>query len=349
MPLKHNGVLIENTLVAILGYDNIEKADDGDTRQRAFCNHEYIKGFPPFLTRRIWNSAATRDLFKVNGEAVLFAYKGERPRFNLRATITEIGVDYYIVKIADGSIWLTTDASVTKDSTGLSTTDTQFELIPASAQVRKPLLEIIGAGGGGSGGGTALNGVGGGAGAYFLGAWDLRSWTSRALRLRITASGGAGSSNRGKAGDGGDVEAQIVGDGLVWTVGGGKGADGGTVGAGGESIPSIGNGVVLYGENGSNGYAGLSGDHTFEQITVRCGYEGETQCEKVYGPYTSNSNEAGGGGNSFMGAGGSAGSAYGDDGGDAGGYGAGGGGGRMKPFGSTTGGNGGGAVINIYY
>ena len=48
MPLKVNGVLIENRFapVGVENYDNLEKADDGDTRKRAFCNHEYIKANP---------------------------------------------------------------------------------------------------------------------------------------------------------------------------------------------------------------------------------------------------------------------------------------------------------------
>lgn len=347
MPLKVNGVLIENMFapVGVENYDNLEKADDGDTRKRAFCNHEYIKGFQPFASD-IYNGV----YFKVNGEATSFARKGCRPRFNLRATITEIGVDYYVIKSDDGAIWLSKAPTITAPDAEA------VEIIPASVDCQDPLCEIIGAGGGGSGGGTALNGVGGGAGAYFLGC--LRgvgggvSEEYYLFRFRITSGGGTGSSNRGKAGDGGDVEIGYDGRSTVYTIGGGKGADGGTAGAGGTitsflaDVPQS-----LYAEAGSNGYAGLSGDHTFEQITVRCGYEGETQCEKVYGPYSVESNEAGAGGNSFFGAGGAPGNSYGDDGEspEATAYGAGGGGGRMKPFGSTTGGNGGGAVINIYY
>ena len=345
MPLKVNGVLIENRFapVGVENYDNLEKADDGDTRKRAFCNHEYIKGFQPFASD-IYSGV----YFKVNGEATSFAKKGCRPRFNLRATITEIGVDYYVIRDDDGAIWLS-------KAINLINPDAEaVEIIPASAKCKMPLFEIIGAGGGGSGGGAALNGVGGGAGAYFLAGAEVLE-TSKRVQLKITAGGGTGSQNRDKAGDGGDVEvSQYYTKDIpyitTYRVGGGKGADGGTVGAGGQVDEQLKmTWKTLYAEAGSNGYAGLSGDHTFEQITVRCGYEGETQCEKVYGPYTSNSNEAGGGGNSFMGAGGSAGNAYGDDGGDAGGYGAGGGGGRMKPLGSTTGGNGGNAIIRIYY
>lgn len=325
MPLKKNGVLIEELY-------ELEMADVGDTRQRAFCNHEYIKGIRDFGS--MGSEAyimAVRDLYKVNGEAAIFARKGCRPRFNLRAQITEIGKTYTLTKrSSDGAIMLTGGGGV------------NTEIIPGSLGARYVVVEVIGAGGGGSGGSAALNGVGGGAGAYYLG--FINPSDHDGYTFLITGGGGAGSSNRGKAGDGGNVEISVGY--ATRVVGGGKGADGGTVGAGGQIDYFY---EPLYAETGSNGYAGLSGDHTFEQITVRCGYEGETQCEKVYGPYTANSNEAGGGGNSFMGAGGSAGNAYGDDGGDAGGYGAGGGGGRMKPLGSTTGGNGGNAIIRIYY
>lgn len=334
MPLKKNGVLIEELY-------ELEMADAGDTRQRAFCNHEYIKGISGFgsmgsdayITLRAQIGMVSRDLYKVNGEAAIFARKGCRPRFNLRAQITEIGKTYTLTKrSSDGAIVLIRGG------------EPQTEIIPGSLGARYVVVEVIGAGGGGSGGSAALNGVGGGAGAYYLAFIDPSDYDG--YTFLITGGGGAGSSNRGKAGDGGNVEIS-VGSGTR-VVGGGKGADGGTVGAGGQIDYFY---EPLYAETGSNGYAGLSDDHTFEQITVRCGYEGETQCEKVYGPYTSNSNEAGAGGNSFFGAGGAPGNAYGDDGESpaATAYGAGGGGGRMKSFGSTTGGNGAGAVINIYY
>lgn len=327
MPLKKNGVLIEEL------YD-LEMADVGDTRKRAFCNHEYIKAITSLgvISIDAQQGMVVRDLYKVNGEDAIFAPKGCRPRFNLRAQITEIGVPYTLTNRSGAIVLERNDGGVV----------TSTEIIPGALGAKYVVVEVIGAGGGGSGGSAVLNGVGGGAGAYYLS--YVNTGDVYDLTFLITGGGGAGSSNRGKAGDGGNVE--ITSGHATRVVGGGKGADGGTVGAGGQIDRFY---EPLYAETGSNGYAGLSGDHTFEQITVRCGYEGETQCEKVYGPYTSNSNEAGGGGNSFMGAGGSAGSAYGDDGGDAGGYGAGGGGGRMKTLGSTTGGNGGGAVINIYY
>ena len=155
------------------------------------------------------------------------------------------------------------------------------------------------------------------------------------------------------------VNEQITGGRAQIT--GGEGGDGGTPGSGGRVIVNYndnntspmerGRLVVLYTSTGSNGYAGLSGTHTFEATTLSCGLDGETVCEKTYGPYSVASNEAGAGGNSFFGAGGEPGNSYGDDGESpaATAYGAGGGGGRMKPLGSTTGGNGGGAVINFYY
>lgn len=336
----------------------------------AFCNQPYAA--------HKFGTAVTFPQFKINGQPVQFAAPGTRPTFTLRKTLmlSDLTEDaHWYLETAEDPIKL-----YKLSADGQIRDEIEIGPRPATSGRAWVVVEIIGGGGGGVGGGATLNGVGGGAGAYGLFAtsyctirWRGADYKGDNIQETLDSSGetylrgnGAGSSNRGEAHAGAVViigsETGVNGgmyakDGIYLT--GGEGGNGGTPGRGGRVIVNYNDNntspmergwlVVLYTSNGSNGYAGLSGDHTFEQITVRCGYEGETQCEKVYGPYTSNTNEAGGGGNSFMGAGGSAGNAYGDDGGDAGGYGAGGGGGRMKPFGSTTGGNGGGAVINIYY
>lgn len=347
-------------------------ATDGKFKS-AFCNQPYAA--------RKFGTAVTFPQFKINGQPAQFAAPGTRPTFTLRKTLTLSDLT------SEGVYWvLNTDTDpiiLQKLSNGLPTGDT-IEIGPrpaVSGQVWV-VVEIIGGGGGGSGGGAALNGVGGGAGAYGLFAtsyfairWKGADYKGDNVQETLSSSGetylrgnGAGSSNRGEAHAGavviigdttGSSGAMYENDGIYIT--GGEGGDGGTPGSGGRVIVNYndnntspmerGRLVVLYTSNGSNGYAGLSGTHTFEDITLSCGLEGETVCEKTYGPYSVESNEAGAGGNSFFGAGGAPGNGYGDDGESpaATAYGAGGGGGRMKPFGSTTGGNGSGAVINIYY
>lgn len=336
----------------------------------AFCNQPYAA--------HKFGTAVTFPQFKINGQPVQFAAPGTRPTFTLRKTLT-------LSDLTESAYWLlntgTDPIRLEEFVNGNPTGDTiEIGPRPAVSGLAWVVVEIIGGGGGGVGGGTALNGVGGGAGAYGLFAtsycsisWQGADYKGDNVQVTLDSSGetylrgnGAGSSNRGEAHAGAVV---IIGDeigsstydndGIYIT--GGEGGDGGTPGSGGRVIFNYNDNhtspmergwlVVLYTSNGSNGYEGLSGTHTFEDITLSCGLDGETVCEKTYGPYSVESNEAGAGGNSFFGAGGEPGNAYGEDGKSpaATAYGAGGGGGRMKPFGSTTGGNGGGAVINFYY
>ena len=344
-------------------------ATDGKFKS-AFCNQPYAA--------HKFGTAVTFPQFKINGQPVQFAAPGTRPTFTLRKTLT-------LSDLTEGTYWfLNTNADpivLQKCSNGIPTGDTiEIGPKPAGDELTWVVVEIIGGGGGGVGGGAALNGVGGGAGAYGLFAtdyctirWKGADYKGDSVQETLGSSGetylrgnGAGSSNRGEAHAGAVV---IIGDekgggmyendGIYIT--GGEGGNGGTPGSGGRVIFNYNDNntspmehgllVVLYTSNGSNGYAGYSGTHTFEATKLSCGLDGETVCEKTYGPYSDESNEAGAGGNSFFGAGGAPGNSYGDDGESpaAAAYGAGGGGGRMKPLGSTTGGNGGRAVIKIYY
>lgn len=329
MPLKVNGVLIENL-------NELEKADAGDTRQRAFCNHEYIKANPLMP-----NSAWTTSVFKINGELAQFAHKGLRPRFIHKAIA--VGKTTHTLLKEGNSTWYVDIPSIVGGGIASRTKLGEMQCL---------LIEMIGAGGGGSGGGAALNGVGGGAGAFALFVLDLREQSRFFVEV---GAGGAGSSNRGQAGSG-EATSLYVGESadaanLIISCGGGGGGDGGDLGDGGTVTlgPRSDLIVMIHNSTGSNGYAGLSGTHTFEATTLSCGLEGETQCEKTYGPYSVTSNEAGAGANSFLGAGGAPGSAYGDNGITPSSNGAGGGGGRMKAFGSTTGGNGWHGAIRFYY
>ena len=323
--LKINGVEID-----------AEKFDTNDTRQKAFFNHDYVKANP-----LIPNSALATP-FKINGTPAQFACKGLRPRFMYKASAGG-KTTHTLWKEGGNSTWYVDIHSIEGGGISSRTTLGKMQCL---------LVEMIGAGGGGSGGGAALNGVGGGAGAFALFVLDLREQSRFFVEV---GAGGAGSSNRGQAGSG-EATSLYVGEtadtsNLIISCGGGGGGDGGDPGDGGTVTlgPRSDLIVMIYNSTGSNGYAGLSGTHTFEATTLSCGLEGETQCQKTYGPYSVESNEAGAGANSFFGQGGRPGEGYGDDGSNGNGYGSGGGGGRMKAAGSTKGGDGGGAVINIYY
>lgn len=316
--------------------------------KRAFCNQPYAA--------HKFGTPVTFEQFKVNGQPAQFAALGTRPTFTLRKTLTIAdGVDAGNgQKIMLASILKRAGFASDNGAVQITIGSNAEIIIPAAEDAKFVIIEMIGGGGGGTGGSAALNGVGGGAGAYCLQCLDLTDQKGHAMSITNmpgvivgadTAGDGAGAENRNAANAG---EAVTAGN---YTCTGGGGASGGDPGGGGIVTENGTNqpAVLIYSSNGSNGYAGLSGEHTFDQITVSCGLDGEAACEKTYGPHSVTSNEAGGGGNSFFASGGAPGNSYGDDGGNGGGYGAGGGGGRMKPFGSTTGGNGGGAVINIYY
>lgn len=324
-------------------------ATDGKFKS-AFCNQPYAA--------HKFGTAVTFPQFKINGQPVQFAAPGTRPTFTLRKTLTiadgtDIGNG---LKIMRATIKKRSNNETNTRAIEITISNNRETIIPAADDAKFVIIEMIGGGGGGTGGSAALNGTGGGAGAYCLQCLDLTDEKSRNMAISNipgviigaeTAGDGAGAANREQANMGEAVSAG------KYTCTGGGGASGGEPGSGGVVIE---NGVdapavLLYSSTGSNGYTGNFSEHTFDEIKLSCGFDGETVCEKTYGPYSVESNEAGAGGNSFFGAGGAPGNAYGDDGESPAetAYGAGGGGGRTKPFGSTTGGNGGGAVINIYY
>lgn len=310
-----------------------EKFDTGDTRQKAFFNHEYVK------TNPVIPDSALITPFKINGTPAPFAKKGYRPRFSGSTAYTgSVEVIHVLEKVTDK--WRVVAQGIENGS------------LPE--YVKYGVVHMIGGGGGGSGGSAALNGVGGGAGAFACFFLDMRNSTKFCV---VAGTAGNGSSNRGQAGSGGATRIYVgeIPDeaNLIVSCGGGGGGDGGDPGDGGTVTlgPRSDLIVMIHNSTGSNGYAGLSGTHTFNTITLSCGLEGETQCRKTYGPYSVGSNEAGGGANSFFGAGGSPGDSYGDNGNApiSTACGAGGGGGRMKPFGSTMGGSGMTGTFAIYY
>lgn len=324
-------------------------ATDGKFKS-AFCNQPYAA--------HKFGRAVTFPQFKINGQPVQFAAPGTRPTFTLRKTLTMAdGVDLGGGnKLMRASIKKRGSNETNTRAIEITISNNRETIIPAAEDAKFVIIEMIGGGGGGTGGSAALNGTGGGAGGYCLQCLDLTDQKGHPMNMSTTpgviigaetAGDGAGAANREQANAGEAVSAGR------YSCGGGGGANVGDGGGGGKvqengiDDPA----VLLYSSNGSNGYTGNFSEHTFEATTLSCGLEGETACEKTYGPYSVESNEAGAGGNSFFGAGGAPGNSYGDDGENpaATAYGAGGGGGRMKPFGSTTGGNGGGAVINIYY
>lgn len=313
-----------------------------DSRKRAFFNHEYIKANP-----LIPNSAWTTPAFQINGIPAQFARKGCRPTFSFVAKDNRFEPPYTVKKEGVGhNLWRVYDGNNNAKSfvQGDGFNDNPQWLV----------MEMIGGGGGGSGGSAALNGVGGGAGAFALFFLDGREQSSFFVEV---GTAGTGSSNRGQAGSGG-ATSLYVGESadeanLIVSCGGGGGGDGGDPGNGGTVTlgPRSDLIIMIHSATGSNGHSGLAADSTFEEITLSCGLEGESQCERTYGPYTVGSNEAGSGANSFFGAGGSPGGSYGDGGNtpDNSAYGAGGGGGRMKMFGSTKGGDGVNGTFAIYY
>lgn len=310
-----------------------ETADSDDTRRKV----DWIEGKSRFVAPYFSDTSLDTDFLK-GGTPTDFCKKGCRPRFNSIYSVT--GGQSVTLSIAGDTVQIT-------DTSG----QTQYTL---SSDKQIVIVEIIGAGGGGSGGSATLNGVGGGAGAFALIALRIDKWRQIAPTQSITISvgtGGTGSSNRGQASAG--TNSSIAFNGGALTCGAGGGGDGGDTGNGGSVSNSLSQDVfnVIYSAAASNGYAGLSGEHTFSAITLRCGYDDESQCAKTYGAYSVSSNEAGAGGNSFFGAGGNPGSSYGDGGGNPSetAYGAGGGGGRAKAAGTTVGGTGANGIANLYY
>ena len=314
-----------------------------DSRKRAFFNHEYIKANP-----LIPNSAWTTPAFQINGTPAQFARKGCRPTFSFVAKDNRFNPPYTVRKalVSGRNQWEVYDGGNNRRAflKGDGFNDSPQWLV----------MEVIGGGGGGSGGSAALNGVGGGAGAFALFFLDGRE---QSIFFVEVGAGGVGSSNRGQAGSGGATSLYIGESAntanLIISCGGGGGSDAGDPGGGGTVTfgPRSDLIVMIHSSTGSNGYTGNSAEHTLDKITLSCGLDGETQCQKTFGPHTIESNLAGAGGNSFFGAGGEPGNSFGDDGKSpaATAYGAGGGGGRMEAFGSTTGGNGREGYFAVYY
>ena len=317
-----------------------ETADNGDTRHRV----DWVANKERFIEPYFADTTLDNDFMK-NGTPTNFCKIGCRPRFDTEVAVFNGGTTAQLLLQDDGTVNVVIGGSATKT-------------IPTSQRIL--VVEAIGAGGGGSGGGAALNGVGGGAGAFALFALRIDKWVSlhsnqTAINITI-GSGGEGSSNRGQASGGTATSiTDIEGKGLV--LNGGSGGDAGDPGSGGAPSNSLASSwlasvvEVITSYTGSNGYAGSSGNHTFNSTTLYCGNQDEAQCAKTYGPYSINANLGGPGGNSFFGVGGEPGSNTGDAGESpaATAYGAGGGGGRMKPLGSTTGGRGADGYMRMYY
>lgn len=317
-----------------------ETADNGDTRHRV----DWVPNKERFIEPYFADTSLDNDFMK-NGVPTNFCKIGCRPRFNTEVAVFSGGTTAQLLLQSDGTVNVVIGGSVTKT-------------IPTSQRII--VVEAIGAGGGGSGGSALLNGVGGGAGAFALFVLRIDKWIAlhrNQTTINITTgSGGEGSSNRGQA-NGGTATSitDIEGKGLVLNGGGGgKQGDPGSGGAPSDSLASswlasVVEVIVSY--TGSDGYAGASGNHTFNPITLYCGNQDEAQCAKTYGPYSINANLAGPGGNSFFGLGGEPGSNSGDDGKSPTptAHGAGGGGGRVLAFSSTTGGRGADGYMRMYY
>ena len=332
--LKINGIEISN----------IEKVDENDTRQRAFCNQPYVK--------YKFGTPITFEQFKVNGVPAQFAEAGTRPRLRLRKSITSGGVTLWSEETPEGRRVM------------MNSSD---EIISASENARFIVIEICAPGGGASGGGALLCGAGGGSGAYALFAVDMTEYTdvnAKSLKIDGNYAGGTGSKNREQAGDGGYIVLTGIsnapegtpsaGEPSSVTISGGKGGNAGNGGAGGVGLILSGPSTImkgvrfLYGSSGQSGH-GEYDDEYFEAVTVSCGLEGETECEKTYGPYSGSSNACGAGASSHLGPGAAPPSSFNSNGNDATSFGAGGSGGSSKAFSSTKGGNGGLGVVNIYY
>lgn len=310
-----------------------ETADSDDTRRKV----DWIEGKSRFVAPYFSDTSLDTDFLK-GGTPTDFCKKGCRPRFNLIYSVT--GGQSVTLSLVDDIVQITNTSG-----------QTQYTI---SNDKQIVIIEIIGAGGGGSGGSAFLNGVGGGAGAFALIALRIDKWRQIAPTQSISISigtGGTGSSNRGQA-DAGINSTISFNDGTL-ICGAGSGGNGGDVGNGGEITNTLSQDIfnIIYSSAGSNGYAGLSGTHTFEEITLYCGFNDESECSKTYGAYSVTSNEGGAGANSFFGAGGNAGNSYGDGGENPinTAYGAGGGGGRAASASSTVGGTGANGIAIIYY
>lgn len=363
--LKYNNTPIEDIYP-------LEIADEGDTRPRAWSNAKYIKG----SRDRVYDDRPELTYFKNNGNRAEFAGKGMSPRNTLRYSITSnpsTGL-WYIIKIKDGSIWLTSKVYAQPWTIErLSTTAEQFEIIPAEEDACKLYIEMCGAGGGGSGGGGALCGAGGGGGASACFAitmigTELRNDDTQYVRKGVNryvcyvGTGGQGVQDRNQAGDGGPSgfsglagNYMALNSDISIICHGGKGANASDGGAPG-TVEITSGGCYPFPTAGCKGgdESGYS-TTTFNQVTINMRVAGisdidvNEQQEIVHGPYSVESTYTGAGGNSAFGPGAEP-STYTDINGKNGTYpGTGGSGGSAKAFNSSRGGNGANGVINIYY
>ena len=365
--LKYNNTPIEDIYP-------LEIADEGDTRPRAWSNAKYIMA----INGKDRPSRPELEHFKNNNSPAYFAAKGMCPRNRLRYSITSnpsTGL-WYIIKIKDGSIWLTNKVYAQPwKLERLSTTAEQFEIIPAEEDACKLYIEMCGAGGGGSGGGGALCGAGGGGGA-------AATFTINMIGTRLTGSdtqyirkgvnryvcyvgtGGEGVQDRNQAGDGGPSGFSGLPDNydapnynISVICNGGKGANASNGGAPGTAELDGGNYYPIPTDGCKGGDEAGYSTATFNQVMTNTQFGlGTTasattnaQQTMVHGPYSVESTYTGAGGNSAFGPGAEP-STYTDINGKNGTYpGTGGSGGSAKAFSSSRGGNGANGVINIYY
>ena len=363
--LKYNNTPIEDIYP-------LEIADEGDTRPRAWSNTKYIRG----VSDRLSADRPELNYFKINNLSASFAAKGMCPRNTLRYSITSnpsTGI-WYLIKIKDGSIWLTSTVYLEPwKIENLQTTNEQFQIIPAEEDACILHIEMCGAGGGGSGGGGALCGAGGGGGAAvsfiisMIGTQltgDDKQYMRKGVNryLCYVGIGGEGVQDRNQAGDGGpsgfdslDGNYTAVNSNISVICYGGKGANASNGGAPG--ILEISHGTYYsFPTDGCKGgdEAGYS-TATFNEIIIKTENGGignantNAQQKIVHGPYSVTSTYTGAGGNSAFGPGAEP-STYTNVNGKNGQYpGTGGSGGSSKAFGSSKGGNGANGVINIYY
>lgn len=283
--------------------------------------------------------------FNKNSVQTSFAVKGTRPNVNLKLSKTIPG-QYYLIKFSDGSV-------------RLSVQDVEYTSTPqgdiigtAEEDLRYVILELQGGGGGGVGGGAFFAGSGGGAGGYIIAIINLEheageGYSKNSLPLQI-GSGGAGSSNTKKAGDG-TYTGFYYNDSIALIAGQGYGGDGT---GGGGSRASISSGLsfikTYYVETGGRGKGGYFTTEKSAYTSPALAPENENAY--ISTPYYHTSSGASGpGACSHFGRGGNGISDVGSNGENGQGPGAGGGGGDRKNAGSTTGGNGISGLINFYY
>ena len=349
----------------------LEVASEGDTRERTYLNHKYIKPF--FESTKIQVPE-----FKNNGTPMTFCTKGGRPSF------TEV-ISYAPAPPPSGDVQ---EWSISFSKPKTKNPATNFLSTWSSTDTGKSIkrntstcyvVELVAGGGGGTGGGALLAGVGGGAGAYAAividtnklehtlvnGVYEYAKVTIRMKPLNDNPSdsdfGGIGAPNRGTATNGRDIEVIYEKNGeesVVINCQGGRGASGGDPGSGGafSTLSELPNAIsVLYSANGLSASEGVSSSTIVcPQNTLIIGYEDEGDEYKLTRGGFSGVTDGGGassGAPSQFGNGGAEGKTNnGYSGGDADetAHGAGGGGGHGKAFSQSDGGDGGRPTIIVY-